>query len=268
MARRDNTSCAGIGCVGCLLLNLVVIVGGLLATPVLIPDLMARQDPPVRVEGPGAWAILYGIPVVVALALTALAGRGAGFVWWRFLARAALLLAVVAGAVLATGYRVADIESWNARGALTSGAAGLAALAVYLGVRRWDRTRGARPRAGEIWLAMVPLREDPSRHLRHYCVVLATGRCRAEVAQITTKDKDVRRDHVRLPNDGWDEVSGRSHWVEIGHEPRVVPYRKFLASRPQGRCPEAVWSRLRSHRPASARPSVPASRMWGRTRRI
>ncbi|MGI5446439.1 hypothetical protein ACQEVM_11870 [Streptomyces sp. CA-243310] len=268
MARRDNTSCAGIGCVGYLLLNLVVIVGGLLATPVLIPDLMALQDPPVRAEGPGAWAILYGIPVVVALAVTALAGRGAPFAWRRLLARAALLLAAVAGAVLYTGHLVEGIRSWNARGALTSGAAGLVALAVYLGIRRWDRTRGARPRAGEIWLAMVPLREDPSRHLRHYCVVLATGRGGAEVAQITTKDKDGRRDHVPLPNDGWDEVSGRPHWVEIGHEPRVVPYRKFLASRPQGRCPDVVWSQLRSRRTVSAPPSVPGSRMWARIRRI
>ncbi|WP_053689184.1 hypothetical protein [Streptomyces sp. WM6372] len=116
----------------------------------------------------------------------------------------------------------------------------------------------ARPRPGEVWLAMVPLREDPGQQLRHYCVVLETGSGTARVAQITSKDKDGRRDHIRIPNHGWDEYSGRSHWVEIGREPRVVPYRGFLKSRPQGRCPDAVWSELQARRPAAV-PAAPAS---------
>ncbi len=91
---------------------------------------------------------------------------------------------------------------------------------------------------------MVPLREDPARQLRHYCVVLAVHPGHAEVAQITTKDKDGRSDHIRMPNDGWDKASGRAHWVEFGRPPRRVDYGMFLKSRPQGRCPAPVWRQL------------------------
>ncbi|WP_328764370.1 MULTISPECIES: hypothetical protein [unclassified Streptomyces] len=258
MARRKNTSCAGIGCAGYLLLNAVALVGVLLALPVLLPDLMAQQTPPVKVEGAGQWAVVYGVPVVVACALVALAGRGGRVVWWMFLVRVAVLLAAVA---VAAGYAEgrAAAAPWNVRMCVEACAAGFAALVVFLGVRRWDEAIGARPRPGEVWLAMVPLREDPQRQLRHYCVVLATGPGGARVAQITSKDKDGRRDHIRIPNHGWDEVSGRPHWVEIGREPRVVPYRKFLKFRPQGPCPEAVWAQLRDRLPAGPG-SVPAPR--------
>ncbi|MET9883426.1 hypothetical protein ABZZ20_09785 [Streptomyces sp. NPDC006430] len=251
MARRHNTSCAGTGCVGYLLLNVVGLVGCLLALPVLLPDLMAEQTPPLEVAGAGQWAVMYGVPVAVALALVAIAGRGGRFVWWLILVRTAVLLAAVAVAVQSVQGQVAD-QPWNVRAAAEGGAAGLAALVVHLGVRRWDRSHGARPRPGEVWLAMVPLREDPQEQLRHYCVVLETGPGGARVAQITSKDKDGRRDHIRIPNHGWDELSGRPHWVEIGREPRVVPYREFLKSRPQGRCPAGVWAQLRARRPAGA----------------
>ncbi len=235
-ARRERKSCAGIGCAGYLLLNTVGLVGCLLALPVLLPDMMSEQTPPLKPHGTGEWAVLYGIPVLVASAVVAIAGRAGRFVWWLFLARVAVMLAAVAGAVLYTESRVSGLP-WNVRCSMEGLAAGLAALVVHLGVRWWDKQRGARPLPGEVWLAMVPLREDPKQQLRHYCVVLGTGSGGARVAQITSKDKDGRRDHIRIPNDGWDEVSGRPHWVEIGREPRVVPYREFLKTRPQGRCP-------------------------------
>ncbi|MEV7526105.1 hypothetical protein [Streptomyces sp. NPDC091371] len=255
MARRNNMSCAGIGCMGHLLLNLVAMVGAVLAFPVVIPDVMAEQTPPLEVTGFEQWAVVYGVPVVVAFVLVAVAGRGGRFVWWLFLIRGAVLLAAVALAVRYVDGRVAG-EAWNLRAAAVSSTAGLVALAVYLGVRWWDRSQGARPVPGEVWLAMVPLREDPKQELRHYCVVLATGRGFAEVAQITSKDKDGRRDHIRIPNDGWDEVSGRPHWVEIGREPRTVRYRGFLRSRPQGRCPDAVFAQLQARRPAGPSPAA------------
>ncbi|NXY95181.1 type II toxin-antitoxin system PemK/MazF family toxin [Streptomyces sp. BR123] len=248
MARRDNNSRAGMGCAGYLLLNVVGLVGCLLALPVLLPDLLAGQSPPLKVQGAGQWAVVHGVPVAAACVLTAVAGRGGRFLWRLFLLRAAVLLAAVAGVALYAEARVAG-QPWNVRAAVEGLAAGLAALVVHLVVRRWDERRGARPLPGEVWLAMVPLREDPERQLRHYCVVLETGSGGAKVAQITSKDKDGRRDHIRIPNTGWDEVSGRPHWVEIGRQPRVVPYRRFLKSRPQGRCPDVVWAQLRARRP-------------------
>ncbi|MFF4101797.1 hypothetical protein [Streptomyces sp. NPDC001903] len=176
----------------------------------------------------------------------------------RNTSRVAAVLAAVAALVGFVEGRVAG-QPWNVRMTGEACAAGFAALVVYLCVRWWDRAFGARPRPGEVWLAMVPLREDPGRQLRHYCVVLETGSGAARVAQITSKDKDGRRDHIRIPNHGWDEVSGRSHWVEIGREPRVVPYRGFLKSRPQGPCPPTVWDQLRARLPAAVPAAVPAA---------
>ena len=40
-----------------------------------------------------------------------------------------------------------------------------------------------------------------------------------------------------MPNAGWDEVSDKGHWMEIGVSLREVPYEKFLTFCPQGRCP-------------------------------
>ncbi|MER7461495.1 hypothetical protein [Streptomyces sp. NPDC097981] len=258
MARRKNTSCGGIGCAGYLLLNVMGLVGVLLAFPVLLPDLMAGQTPPLQVEGAGQWALVYATPVAVALVLVAIAGRGGRTPWWMFPARVAVLLAAVAAAVGYAEGRVAA-QPWNVRVSTEACAAGFAALVVCLGVRWWDRWAGARPRPGEVWLAMVPLREDPQQQLRHYCVVLGTGSGGARVAQITSKDKDGRRDHIRIPNHGWDEFSGRPHWVEIGRDPRVVPYRGFLKSRPQGPCPDDVWAQLRARLPADTAPEAPAA---------
>ncbi|MFD3325124.1 hypothetical protein [Streptomyces sp. NPDC058701] len=271
MARGSNTSCAGIGCAGFLLLVVVVpTVGYLLALPLVLPDLLAEQTPPQRLHGFGPYLLVHAFPVVTALALALYAGRSRGrsrggrvSVWWPAPARAAALLAVVAPVLWWVEGRVGDVPAWNVRAAAESGAAGLVALAFVGVIRRWGGSRwlggrpwggfrlrrpgrggDRRPAAGEIWLAMVPLREDPERQLRHYCVVLAAHAGHAEVAQITSKDKDGRSDHIWLPNDGWDTTSGRDHWVEAGREPRRVEYGLFLTSRPQGPCPPEVWREL------------------------
>ncbi|MEU2451611.1 hypothetical protein ABZ605_16260 [Streptomyces sp. NPDC012765] len=253
MARRSDTSCGGIGCAGLLLVLFVLpTVGYLLALPLALPDLLAEQTPPQQLHGFGPYLILYAVPVLVALLLALFAGRRRVGGWWLVPARAAALLALVAAALWWTEGRVGDLPAWNLRATAESTAAGLVALAFVVAVRRWDASRGGpvttigtpRPAPGEIWLAMVPLREDPARQLRHYCVVLAVHPGHAEVAQITTKDKDGRTDHIRIPNDGWDKASGRAHWVEFGRPPRRVDYGMFLRSRPQGRCPARVWRQL------------------------
>ncbi|MGW9371662.1 hypothetical protein ACWGVR_16795 [Streptomyces xanthophaeus] len=265
MARRSDTSCAGIGCAGFLLLMVVLpTVGYLLAVPVALPDLLAEQSPPQQLHGFTQYLALYAFPVVTALALTLFAGRRRPFLWWLVLARAAGLLALVAAALWWAQSKVGGHPAWNVRAVAESTAAGLVALVFVWAVRRWDATRGARPATrgarpataararrpapGEIWLAMVPLREDPGQQMRHYCVVLAAHADHAEVAQITSQDKDGRSDHIRLPNDGWDKVSGRAHWVEAGRAPRRVDYGLFLKSRPQGRCPAPAW-RVLSRQP-------------------
>ncbi|MFD3544270.1 hypothetical protein ACFWUW_01375 [Streptomyces sp. NPDC058655] len=255
MARRSDTSRAGTGCAGFLLLLLFVLptVGYLLSLPVGLPDLLAEQDPPRQPRGFGQHLVLYALPVVTALAVALFASRRRRFLWWLVLARAAALLALVSAALWWTESQIGDHPVWNVRAVAESMAAGLVALVFVGAVRRWDGSRGGppatatrtrRPAAGEIWLAMVPLREDPGRQLRHYCVVLAAHSDHAEVAQITSQDKDGRSDHIRLSNDGWDKVSGRDHWVEIGRAPRRVEYGLFLKSRPQGRCPAPAWRQL------------------------
>ncbi|MCY0951950.1 hypothetical protein [Streptomyces sp. H27-S2] len=267
MARGSDTSCAGIGCAGFLLLAVVVpTVGYLLALPLVLPDLLAEQTPPQRLHGFGQYLVVYAFPVLTALALALYAGRGRRrrSVWWPAPVRAAGLLAAVAPVLWWVEGRVGDLPAWNVRAVAEGTAAGLVALAFVGAVRRWGGSRWLgggrpwggfrlrrrtpadqrRPAAGEIWLAMVPLREDPERQLRHYCVVLATHAGHADVAQITSKDKDGRSDHIWLPNDGWDTTSGRDHWVEVGREPRRVEYGLFLTSRPQGSCPAEVWREL------------------------
>ncbi|WP_328787756.1 MULTISPECIES: hypothetical protein [unclassified Streptomyces] len=253
MARRSDTSCGGIGCLGLLLVLFVLpTVGYLLAVPVALPDLLAEQSPPQQLQGFGQYLIVYAIPAVVALLLALFASRRRTGARWLVPARAAALLALVAAALWWTQSKVGEYPVWNVRATAESMAAGLVALAFVVAVRRWDASRGDtrtavrthRPAPGEIWLAMVPLREDPARQLRHYCVVLAVHPGHAEVAQITTKDKDGRTDHIRMPNDGWDRASGRAHWVEFGRPPRRVEYGMFLKSRPQGRCPAPVWRQL------------------------
>lgn len=260
MARRSDTSCGGVGCAALLLVLFVLpTVGYLLAVPLTLPDLLAEQTPPQELRGTGQYLVAYAIPVAVALLLAFFAGRRRTFVWWLVPARAAALLALVAAALWWTEGKVGDQPLWNVRATAESMAAGLVALAFVVAVRRWDASRtdtsrgrprtaapvrGNRPAPGEIWLAMVPLREDPTRQLRHYCVVLAVHADHAEVAQITSKDKDGRSDYLPMPNDGWDKVSGRRHWVESGRPPRRVAYPLFLTSRPQGHCPAPVWQRL------------------------
>ncbi|MFE5807769.1 hypothetical protein [Streptomyces sp. NPDC056491] len=253
MARRSDTSCAGIGCAGLLLVLLVLpTVGYLLAVPLALPDLLAEQSPPQQLQGFGQYLIVHAVPVVVALLVAVFASRRRTGPRWLVPVRAAALLVLVAGALWWTEGRVGDHPVWNVRATAESLAAGLVALAFVVAVRRWDSSRGGprvaaqvqRPAPGEIWLAMVPLREDPARQLRHYCVVLAVHDGHAEVAQITTKDKGGRGDHIPMPNDGWDKASGRAHWVEFGRPPRRVDYGMFLKSRPQGRCPAPVWRRL------------------------
>ncbi|MFJ3728157.1 hypothetical protein ACIPYQ_37095 [Streptomyces sp. NPDC090045] len=253
MGRRSDTSCAGIGCAGLLLVVFVLpTVGYLLAVPLTLPDLLAEQTPPQQMHGFAQYLVAYAIPVVVALVLALFASRRRADARWLVPARAAGLLSLVAAALWWTEGEVGDHPVWNVRATAESMAAGLVALAFVVAVRRWDASRGGppvaasprRPAPGEIWLAMVPLREDPARQLRHYCVVLAAHADHAEVAQITSKDKDGRSDHIRMPNDGWDQYSGRDHWVESGLPPRRVDYRMFLTSRPQGRCPAPVWREL------------------------
>ncbi|MEV8531801.1 hypothetical protein [Streptomyces sp. NPDC051211] len=283
MARRNNESCAGTGCAGAVLLVGWVMVGYFLTLPTTMKQLLAVQTPPQQVQGFLEHLVLYAIPVAAALAVAAAASKQRPFIPWLVLARAALVLAAAYFAARWADGEVADVpaDQWNIRATAVAGAAGLAVLVLRSGFRAWDQkyggaapTRGAaryrarfghRPVAGQIWLADVPLREDASQTLRHYCVITRTRLFHAEVLQITSKNKDGRRDFIRLPNHGWHENDNTPHWVECGQQPRRVSYGKFLTNRPQGPCPRDAWKQLRTrqpHHPANTTPTTRA--LWSR----
>ncbi|WP_462023337.1 hypothetical protein [Kitasatospora cinereorecta] len=149
---------------------------------------------------------------------------------------------------------VVETDNYTLEAGLESLAAGLTAVLFRRGVRTWERKR---PLPGEIWLARVPFR-DRDEAAPHYCVVVGRRFGHADVLQITSQNKDTRDDFVRIPNVGWDTVSGKDHWLEIGLTPRRVPYVDFLKSRPQGACPRTTWRQIRDRRP-----EVPGSRAAG-----
>ncbi|WP_416984689.1 hypothetical protein [Streptomyces sp. T028] len=250
MSRRTNSSCLGSAVKGYALLNLWVLAGYALALPVTVPDLMASQQPPQEVHGFGQYAVLYGIPVAAAAAVTAYTCRTRPCPPWVFLARTAVVVALAQTAARWAATRF-DSPDWSSRSLALSGAAGLAALLCHQTARWWDNgglNHGRRrPAAGEIWHALVPFRESDGE-LPHYCVVMRPRLRHVEVLQITSQNKDDRADHIRIPNDGWDFTSGRDHWDETGLPPRHVPYEKFTKARPQGRCPKPTWKQLRAGR--------------------
>ncbi|QES47220.1 hypothetical protein DEJ50_04605 [Streptomyces venezuelae] len=243
--------------------------GYLLTLPMLMERLLAAQTPPQELSGPGEYAVVYGIAVAATLTVATVASKQRPLIWWLVAARAAGLYALVQVAARWADSRIeAAPEHWTPWAMAICGAAGLAALLFLRGVRAWDQKRGAGsrtpglarrngnrfgrpPLAGQIWVAMVPLREDPTQELRHYCVIVKPRLLHAEVLQITSKNKDGRRDFIRLPNDGWHKNKDKAHWVEFGQQPRKVKYTRFLANRPQGRCPTPAWQQLRSGRPAA-----------------
>lgn len=257
------------------------VVGHLLLVPVVVPGLMAAQSPPQHVDG-AALPILAGISLLTAAVVAWAAGRGQSFRWWLLLARTAVLLGLCAAAVALTRSQVepgvlrATMEEpadpyakWMVTSMLEIPAAGLTAMVFFLVVRWWGRrylappprgrqsvdrpggpSRPTLPEPGEIWLAMVPYREGTGEESQHYCVVVSCHDDHVGVLQITSQNKDTRRDHIRIPNDGWDEVSGKDHWMEIGVPLREVPYENFLTVSPQGRCPATTWGQIQAaHQP-------------------
>ncbi|MFI0967912.1 hypothetical protein ACH4S8_42150 [Streptomyces sp. NPDC021080] len=258
MTRRTNTSCLVMAVKSYLLLNVWIAVGYGLALPLTLPDLMASQEPPLHVRGPVQYAVVYGIPVVVALGVALFASRRRPCARWALLARTAavLVLGQVAAHWAAAQF---DAPEWTGRAMAQCGAAGLTAYLCLVAVRRWD-DRGLpsgsrRPGPGEIWHAVVPFRDNEGSKER-YCLVMRSRPHHAEVLKITSQNKDHRDDHIRMPNDGWDHTSGKDHWVEIGLQPLRVPYRDFTDDRPKGRCPRAVWRRLRAESPTPAASAV------------
>jgi len=228
---------------GCLVILLALtLVGQLLAVPVWVPGRMAAQTPPEH-PGAGEWVVLTAVSVLTALAVVRSAGRRRPVRWPSLIVRTVVLLGLCAAVVLWTRDRV-ETENWSLEAGLEGLAAGLTAVLVRSGVRRWER---GRPMPGEIWLAMVPFR-DKDEAAQHYCVVVGRRLGHAEVLQITSQNKDSRRHFVQIPNDGWDFVSGKAHWLEVGLPPRKVPYADFLKDRPQGPCPKATWRHIRNRR--------------------
>ncbi|MFD0531905.1 hypothetical protein ACFQ1I_43700 [Kitasatospora arboriphila] len=264
----------GCGCAVLLLFPGWFVAGYLLALPAVLPWVMAASSTPQPPLQASQRAVLWAISVFTALLLGWMAGGRGRPRPVALLVRAALIGAAAAGAALAApavvraglaGRSLGDPATQAAastcsrppsarrpppsppRSATTSSAGGGGAA------RHRPHPRGrctspsvrappSAPAPGEVWLAEIPLREDRSQALRHYCVVLESHASHASVLQITSQSKDHRDDFVKMPNDGWDLVSGKDHWLELRR--RDVPYRQFLKNTPQGLCPSDTWQEI------------------------
>ncbi|WP_371501677.1 DUF3488 domain-containing protein [Kitasatospora sp. NBC_00374] len=270
MARRYGRSGgSGPGCVLLvLILVLYVMLGYLLSLPVLIPDALASQEPPLHATLPQL-GILVALSYGAALGVDWSAGRGGrrrGPRWAvplraAVLAGLASLVAALVGTFLVPRVFGPD-PGWALAADVQCAVVGAVARAWYKVVRgrarHTSRGRaaavGAKPAPGEVWLALVPYRERDERS-RHYCVILNARADHAEVLQITTKDKDGRPDHIRMGTDGWNRT-GKPCWVEVGVAPRTVPYEDFLDDRAKGPCPPGTWRQIR-RRQADLGPTRP-----------
>ncbi|GAA0801518.1 type II toxin-antitoxin system PemK/MazF family toxin [Spirilliplanes yamanashiensis] len=119
-------------------------------------------------------------------------------------------------------------------------AAGVAAVAVAVVVRRRRPGRTARPRPGEIWWADVPYADGTGSKVRP-CLVLRRRWRGAVVLKITSQDKSRRRDHLPIPTRAWDRHAKRDSWVNLG-EPVMVRWGAF--ERAAGTCDSALWRRV------------------------
>lgn len=227
------------GCLGMVLF--LVVVGEFLVMPVWMYDLMAAQTPPQRLDF-GEMTLLILVSLLTATAIAWSSGRRRPGRFPRALALGLLLLGLCVAEALWLRHRM-DTGNWSLEAGVESLAAGATAFVFRRPLRRWER---GRPLPGEVWLAMVPFR-DREEKARHYCVVVGRGPTHAKVLQITSQNKDGRRDHVRIPGDGWAFNSSKdAHWVEIGLPPRRVPYGDFLKTAPQGPCPRRTWRQIRA----------------------
>ncbi|MFH9619207.1 hypothetical protein [Streptomyces pratensis] len=229
---------------GCLVVVLALtIVGEFLAAPVWLYDVLAAQTPSQR-PGVLEWVASSGLATLTALAVVWTGGRRRPGRGPSLAVQTAVLLGLCTAVALWTRNTL-ETDNYTLEGVLESLAAGFVAVLFRRGVRGWERTR---PLPGEVWLARVPFRERAGVS-QHYCVIVGRRSGHAEVLQITSQNKDTRDDFVRMPNERWDSVSGKDHWLEIGLPPRRVPYTDFLKPRPQGPCPRTTWRQLRSRRP-------------------
>ncbi|MCU7820671.1 hypothetical protein [Kitasatospora sp. DSM 101779] len=270
-----RTGGGGCGCAVLLLLPGWFVAGYLLALPAVLPWVMAASTTPQPPLQAPQRAVLWAISGFTALLLGWMAGGRGRPRPVALLVRAVLIGAAAGSAALASpaavraalaGQSFAD-PATRAAGehmlAATLGtvASAVAAAVCFYVVRWWGRRHGGtvapprpvripvrqrtttrRPAPGEVWLAEIPLHEDRRQVLRHYCVVLQSHASHATVLQITSQSKDHRDDFIKMPNDGWDFVSGKDHWLELRR--RDVPYRQFLKSTPQGLCPPVTWQEI------------------------
>lgn len=76
--------------------------------------------------------------------------------------------------------------------------AALVLLAVLGRLLRPRRPRPAAPQRGEVWFAMVPFRDGTGAKDRPVLVLDGDGPA-CTVVRFTSRDRDARRDHARLP---------------------------------------------------------------------
>ncbi|MEU6071868.1 hypothetical protein ABZ864_47475 [Streptomyces sp. NPDC047082] len=261
MSHDDTASCAGLGCLGLVLLNVWVPVGYLLAAPVTVPALLAAQSPAVRTPFAAPW-LLVALALLVAALVTWRAGHRGRVRPWVLLAQSAGLVSLSVVVALWVRSRIEPPALRMAKGdtdgvwTLVSEAQTLAVMLVavvfFLVVRkvspapppRWAAGMhpvGRRfPSPGEIWLFEQTAKSGERR--RRPCLVIDRDEEQARVLWFDWRPSETPGASVAVLDGGWNAGwSGDTRWVNV-RRPRDVPLTD--CSRMLGHCPFKTWRQV------------------------
>ncbi|MEU1180168.1 hypothetical protein ABZ464_21410 [Streptomyces sp. NPDC005820] len=262
MSHDGTTSCAGLGCLGLVLLHVWVPVGYLLAAPVTVPSLLAAQSPAVRTPFAAPW-LLVTMALLVAALVTWRAGHRGRVRPWLLLAQSAGLVSLsvvvalwVRSQVEPPALRMAKGDTdgvWTVVSEAQTLAVMLVAVVFFLVVRKVSPAPPSRwaagmrplgrpsPSPGEIWLFEQTVKSGDRK--RRPCLVIDRDDERARVLWFDWHPSETPGASVAVLDGAWNAGwNGDTRWVNV-RRPRDVPLTD--GSRMLGQCPFKTWLQVR-----------------------